>query len=879
MNSNHTVPGVFDGDLTTACTVTINGTGTIFMPASTAQGFYIGGDSMIFNVPIGGSGSTLVAESIGQIGLNAANTYTGGTEIGFSSGTAFSGTISFGNNAAFGTGPITMARGTGSSLVAVGTGAYNIANTVDLSAISLNISGTPAGVTFSGSWDTGSSGPATLGISSLVILSGVLSDTQAFTKSGSGTLAITGNANTFGSGGTVSVSSGTLLLGNTSGSATGVAPITLGNTSASLTGNGIASGAVNNSGVLSATNLSGGAATLTTGAQTWQLGSAYQWAINNAGGTSGSNSGWDLLNANGAVTINANSSNPLALDIISLTAANVQGALPNFTNTQDYSWQILHTASPPISGFATSSFSISSAAFANALGAGVFSVSTNITATGGDIFVNFVHAPVLALSNVTVIAGSNAVFSASNTVAGSISATATYSWKSNNVTLTDGGRISGSSTPTLTIANAQTTDSATYTVLAVNAAGSAFTPATLTVTAAATSVTWTNPAPVTYGTPLDTTNELNATANVPGNFVYTPAAGAVLNAGTNTLSVIFTPTDTVDYAMATNTVSLIVTPAPLSVTASNASRPINTPNPTFTGSIVGLQNNDNITATYLSPAGTGSPAGSYPIIPALVDPNNRQTNYTVTLVNGTLSVGTVVTWANPAAIPYGTPLTANQLNATASTPGNFVYTPALGTTPATIGTYTLSVVFTPNDTVDYSPATNTVTLTVSPAPLTVMANNASRQAGITNPIFTGTITGLVNNDNITATYTTSANSASPVGTYPIVPTMVDPNNRQTNYTVSLVNGTLTVTAAAPPIAGAVPGIIPLPVTIQTNPGNYTLCPSQPGTPAPAEAQIKILYDSPSQATAQYLAAALLNPPAIISSSPPARPPMRSRTPS
>jgi hypothetical protein len=51
---------------------------------------------------------------------------------------------------------------------------------------------------------------------------------------------------------------------------------------------------------------------------------------------------------------------------------------------------------------------------------------------------------------------------------------------------------------------------------------------------------------------------LNATANVPGNFAYDPTNGTVLDAGTNTLSVIFTPTDTVDYSSATYTVSLVI---------------------------------------------------------------------------------------------------------------------------------------------------------------------------------------------------------------------------------------------------------------------------------------------------------------------------------
>jgi hypothetical protein len=70
---------------------------------------------------------------------------------------------------------------------------------------------------------------------------------------------------------------------------------------------------------------------------------------------------------------------------------------------------------------------------------------------------------------------------------------------------------------------------------------------------------WTNPAPILYPTALSST-QLNATANVPGSFAYVPPAGTVLNAGTNTLCVIFTPTDTVDYYSVTDCVSLVVLP-------------------------------------------------------------------------------------------------------------------------------------------------------------------------------------------------------------------------------------------------------------------------------------------------------------------------------
>ena len=78
----------------------------------------------------------------------------------------------------------------------------------------------------------------------------------------------------------------------------------------------------------------------------------------------------------------------------------------------------------------------------------------------------------------------------------------------------------------------------------------------------------------------------------------------------------------------------------------------------------------------------------------------------------------VIQWDAPAAISYGTALSATQLNATASyndvtVPGSFLYTPAAGTVLSG-GLRTLSVTFTPNDTTTYSPAHASVSITVNP---------------------------------------------------------------------------------------------------------------------------------------------------------------------
>jgi hypothetical protein len=79
----------------------------------------------------------------------------------------------------------------------------------------------------------------------------------------------------------------------------------------------------------------------------------------------------------------------------------------------------------------------------------------------------------------------------------------------------------------------------------------------LTVAKATPIITWTAPAAISYGNPLSAV-QLNAAALVPGTFVYTPAAGTVLTAGTQTLSVTFTSRDTADYTTAQATVSVVV---------------------------------------------------------------------------------------------------------------------------------------------------------------------------------------------------------------------------------------------------------------------------------------------------------------------------------
>lgn len=86
----------------------------------------------------------------------------------------------------------------------------------------------------------------------------------------------------------------------------------------------------------------------------------------------------------------------------------------------------------------------------------------------------------------------------------------------------------------------------------------------LTVEKATPLVTWPTPPSITYGSALSA-SELDASSSVPGTFVYSPAPGAILNVGAQTLTATFTPSDTADYNSVTATATQLVTQPTLAI--------------------------------------------------------------------------------------------------------------------------------------------------------------------------------------------------------------------------------------------------------------------------------------------------------------------------
>ena len=227
-------------------------------------------------------------------------------------------------------------------------------------------------------------------------------------------------------------------------------------------------------------------------------------------------------------------------------------------------------------------------------------------------------------------------------------------------------------------------------------------------------ITWPTPAAITYGTALSAT-QLNATpGDVAGTFVYTPAAGTVLNAGVGQTLVGDLHADRRGElhdgdgdgarSRSTKATPAITWATPASITYGTA---LSATQLNATASVPG-------TFVYTPASGTVLNAGvGADVVGDLHADRHGE------LHDGDGDRGDHCarrrrrrSRGRRRRITYGTALSATQLNATASVPGTFVYTPASGTVlNAGVG-QTLSVTFTPTDAANYTTATATVAITV-----------------------------------------------------------------------------------------------------------------------------------------------------------------------
>ena len=288
-----------------------------------------------------------------------------------------------------------------------------------------------------------------------------------------------------------------------------------------------------------------------------------------------------------------------------------------------------------------------------------------------------------------------------------------------------------------------------------------------------------------------------------GNNLTVTATGITLSgpaAGNYQLSV---PT-------ATTTANILPKTLMASITA--ASKPYDgTMKASVTCSLSGVVMGDSVSCTAASASFSSANAGTWTVTATGITlggasfanyqlaSNTATTSATITqatpavnVVGGTFGYDGNAHGASAAAIGVGGAMVSGTFAFTYTPPGNM-------TVPVNAGAYNVSAAFSSADP-NYSNAAGMGSLTINQAQASASAANASRPYGQANPVFTGTLTGFVPADGISATFSSAATLSTPVGTYgpassdAIVPTLVDPNNKLSNYVVTSTNGSLTITA-------------------------------------------------------------------------------------
>ena len=279
--------------------------------------------------------------------LSGSNSYAGGTTMNGVAGRTNNVTLGLGNNDVLGTGSLTFAGGGTNSLRGF------TLSTTDLNRTITNNIAINSGVTVSVDTITNlvtvvSGSAVTNSVSVNMALNGVISGAGALIKTNVNTLTL-GGANTYAGGTTVN--QGALVVNGSVGAVTV-------NATGSLGGSGTVGAVTLNSGSFLKPGNSPGL--LTAASSSWAGGSTYNWEINNATGTAGTN--WDLFSVTGALDIRAlSSSSKMNLVLESLSIA-------NYSTSTSFSWVFAQAGSLLGTGLAdgtnvTDLFNIDTTAF------------------------------------------------------------------------------------------------------------------------------------------------------------------------------------------------------------------------------------------------------------------------------------------------------------------------------------------------------------------------------------------------------------------------------------------------------------------------------------------------------------------------------------
>jgi hypothetical protein len=329
-------------------------------------------------------------------------------------------------------------------------------------------------------------------------------------------------------------------------------------------------------------------------------------------------------------------------------------------------------------------------------------------------------------------------------------------------------------------------------------AHSTFVLATVIVQKAMPQITWATPAPITYGTALSYTGQLNATANVPGSFNYNPGSGSVPQAGTRTLNLTFTPSNFQNYETASASVSLEVAKATptLNVSGGNFTYDGQPHGATAAASDYLARPLTPVTITYDGSPDAPVNAGVYTATASYAGDANylpHSATATIAIAKATPSIAapasTVFTYDGQ---PHGVTSNVYGVGAVLLGQSSITYNGS-SDPPVNAGTYTTVASFAGDS--NYAARSITFTVRIDPAAPAVTVSGGPFTYDRQPHAATVTVTGIGGQDLGAAVVTYGGAPEPPVnaGTYPVSASFAASGN----YAAASGSGTLVINKATP----------------------------------------------------------------------------------
>jgi hypothetical protein len=278
---------------------------------------------------------------------------------------------------------------------------------------------------------------------------------------------------------------------------------------------------------------------------------------------------------------------------------------------------------------------------------------------------------------------------------------------------------------------------------------------------------------------------------------YSRTTGETVLGSPYTISATLSPAAVLsNYSITYNTANFTIDAKAASVTPNAASKIYGAADPAFTGTLTGFLAADGVTATYSRTAGE-TVLGSPYTISATLSPAAVLSNYSITYntANFTITPRDASVTPNAASKIYGAADPAFTGTLTGFLAADGVTATYNRTTGETVlgSPYTISATLSPAAVLsNYSITYNTANFTIDAKTASVTPNAASKTYGDADPAFTGTLTGFLAADGVTATYSRTAGETVLGSPYTISATL-SPAAVLSNYSITYNTANFTIT--------------------------------------------------------------------------------------